>query len=78
MPPFLMYLSSLPFLWEKSEFLRDVMNAAKNDYDVSRFTDPLPYVIKFDITYQGPFTNQGIVVHISDSETKKGVWTIIL
>ena len=74
----MLYLSSYPEILAKNEYLQCHINYDKNNYDMSKFRNPLDFYITFDTSNENTYNNVGIIAYIHERETEKMIWTILL
>ena len=75
---FLIYLSSIPYVFQKSHLIYKRLDLANNNYDLNKFHNPFDYYFKFEILPKVNNKYENIKVRIYEKHTKKQIWEFII
>lgn len=73
----LMYLATIPYVLKKSDYLRDVIDYKKNNYDINIFKKLDNYYIKFDESNVSSCNNYGLIILFYTNTGDELIWKIV-
>lgn len=74
----LIYLSSIPYVFQKCHLIYKKIDIANNNYDLNKFHNPFDYYFKFEILPKKNNKYEDIKVRIFEKQTKKQIWEFII